>query len=473
MKQPILQALINTLDTMSAGIYIMSHSKIIYCNSFIARMFNCSKDEFKQVFDPQQLKQTSRVDVLISDTVNQTKCKEAGCQRLIDLNGNAKLVYTTQTPVFDDRGEIGYIIGYMQEIDQIRETYTNVFQSMNQCYDVRITNQYFHSDTVIYKSKEMQHIIDVLLNAATVDAPVLLQGETGVGKDVLANFLHQSSTRKSKSIVKINCAAIPASLFESELFGYEKGAFTGALAQGKRGLIEEADGGTLFLDEINSMPLEFQGKLLRTLDTKTIQRVGGDSKPRKVDFRLVAATNADLYKCVQEKTFRLDLFFRLDVLPVTIPPLRQRKDDIIPLTEHFLAQYCRKYNRQKALSDHALSKIMSYDWPGNIRELRNFIERLVLLSDINAHEINDFPNTLLHNFAVPDNYDQQSLPSSNMMLSSADSNLTLEEQLAIYEKGILKQALVKYGSQIQAAKALGMNPSTMSRRIAKYGLEKY
>jgi transcriptional regulator with PAS, ATPase and Fis domain len=257
------------------------------------------------------------------------------------------------------------------------------------------------------------------------------------------------------------------------LFGYEKGAFTGALAQGKRGLIEEADGGTLFLDEINSMPLEFQGKLLRTLDTKTIQRVGGDSKPRKVDFRLVAATNADLYKCVQEKTFRLDLFFRLDVLPVTIPPLRQRKDDILPLTEHFLAQYCRKYNRQKTLSDYAMSKIMSYDWPGNIRELRNFIERLVLLSDINAHEINNFPNTLLHNFAVPSTYDQQALPSSNMMIPSADSNLTLEEQLAIYEKGILKQALIKYGSQIQAAKALGMNPSTMSRRIAKYGLEKY
>lgn len=478
-----IRILANAFDVLDYGVYVLKDGEIIYCNSVIADMWNCTRREFREDYAPKRLREQGRVDTLVSDVVAQTFQKTALCQKLVDVDGNEKLVFTTQTPIFDGEGNIAYIIGHMQEIDKIKDNYLHAIDASVKHFNINIIQSAHEERKVIYESEAMKEVISQVLNIADVDAPVLLQGETGVGKDVIANFLHDTSSRKKKEMVKINCAAIPANLFESELFGYEKGAFTGALSSGKRGLIERANGGTLFLDEVNSMPLEFQGKMLRVLDTKTVQRVGG-SKPIPVDFRIVAATNSDLSECVMNKEFRLDLFFRLSVLPITIPALRERIEDIQPLSEYFVALLCNKYNRNKRLTPSAIEKMKKYPWPGNVRELRNFLERLVLMSDIAVSDINDFPNKLLYKFDLPvitEKYDagdteltQVNTDTDEMEVEVNENyHLSLKDRLAEYEKNILQQALMQYSSQEDAAKALGMNSSTFSRRIAKYGLWRY
>ena len=199
-------------------------------------------------------------------------------------------------------------------------------------------------------------------------------------------------------MITVNCAAFSENLIESELFGYEKGSFTGANKEGKMGLVEAADGGTLFLDEINSLPLSIQGKILRTLEEKSIQRVGS-TKTKKVDFRLIAATNRNLTEMVHDGTFREDLYYRLQVIPLTIPPVRERQEDIVPLCLHFLHHFCIKYNLQKNLSEQVLETLKNYDWPGNVREIRNFAERIVVMTPKAVKEINCIPPEILESHA--------------------------------------------------------------------------
>ena len=202
-------------------------------------------------------------------------------------------------------------------------------------------------------------------------------GESGTGKEVFAHYIHDCSQRKDKEMVILNCASIPENMLESELFGYEKGTFTGASSKGKPGLIELANGSTLFLDEINSLPLNLQGKLLRALETKRIRRVGGLTD-KEVDFRIVSATNQDLFDLAQKGEFRLDLFYRLSVVPVTVPPLRDRPEDIVPLAELFMNQFCQQYGKEMSFAQTALNELQAHSWPGNIRELRNLVERVVV-----------------------------------------------------------------------------------------------
>ena len=271
-------------------------------------------------------------------------------------------------------------------------------------------------------------------------------------------------------MVRLNCASVPANLFESELFGYERGAFTGAMAGGKRGLIEEASGGTLFLDEINSMPLELQSKLLRTLEEKSIQKVGSN-KQKQVDFRLIAATNADLMECVRKHTFRMDLFFRLNVVSITAPPLRERKDDIDPLVQHFLSHFCVKYSREKTFAPSVMERLHQYDWPGNVRELRNFVERVVLMTDASTVEIKNFPDNFL--YAGPNEEEVILKPALGNHGPYLMEGLSLTENMEFYEKKILLETLKIHHSPSRAATALGINQSTMSRKITKYGLRKW
>jgi transcriptional regulator with PAS, ATPase and Fis domain len=289
---------------------------------------------------------------------------------------------------------------------------------------------------------------------AKVDTTVLLLGETGVGKEEIAKFIHRNSLRKDRPFVKINCGAIPANLIESELFGYEKGAFTGALQQGKLGMFEVAEGGTLLLDEIGELPLKMQVKLLRALQEQEITRVGG-TKSIKIDVRILAATNRNLEKMVREKIFREDLYYRLNVVPVNIPPLREREKDILPLAYLFLEQFNKKYGLKKRFSFSTNACFLDYSWPGNIRELKNIVERVVVTSKENEILIEDLPEGICKNKIEK--------------IGERDSDIIpLKDALGKIEKELIEKAYEKFGSVRSAAKALGIDASTFVRKRQKY-----
>lgn len=312
----------------------------------------------------------------------------------------------------------------------------------------------------VFASNEMQKVLDNALKVANYDCTVLITGESGVGKEIIATIVHKGSDRNYLPSIKINCGSIPKNLLESELFGYEKGAFTGADKKGKLGFFELAKGGTLFLDEIGELPLDLQVKLLRALQEKEIYRVGGTT-PVKVDVRIIAATNKDLAKLVDNGLFREDLYYRLNVFPILIPPLRSRRHDIVPLIMHFCKHYNQKFKLNKTFNQSALNCLADYDWPGNIRELENIVQRLLITSDKNIISITDVVKIL------------GTANNTNLDAISNELNIennTLEEILQIKEYELLKSAKEKYKTTRKIAKALGLSQSTLVRKLNKYKL---
>lgn len=289
---------------------------------------------------------------------------------------------------------------------------------------------------------------------------ILIEGESGTGKDVMAQFMHHVGKRRSGPFVALNCAAIPETLLESELFGFEKGAFTDARQQ-KRGLLEAAHGGAIFLDEIGEMPLVLQAKMLRVLESQLFRRLGG-LHDIQVDVRIIAATNRLLTQAVKAGTFRLDLYYRLNVIQVSLPPLRDRKEDILPMAQHFVAFYNDKFKGEiKGLSHRAVNHLLSYDWPGNVRELRNTIERAVLLEESNWIE----PESLqMH----PDELmDEPASASPTAAAQSVPGDLTLKNA----ELSLIQQALKQAsGNQTKAAAILGVTRDVLRYRMKKFNL---
>lgn len=307
------------------------------------------------------------------------------------------------------------------------------------------------SHSIIYSSEAMEKVLQQAKLYAASDAPVLILGESGVGKELVARFIHKESRREG-NFVPVNCAAIPEELFESELFGYEKGAFTGA-AGSKKGLIEEADGGTLFLDEIGEMPLSLQAKLLRFLQEKEIRRLGS-TKSKKVNVRVIAATNEDLEEAMKEKRFREDLYYRLSILSLTIPPLRERKEDIPVLCGFFVEKYAKKYGKKVSLSQKALEALLNYDFPGNVRELEAIIHRAVLTAE---GEIT--PSML----GIEE--------KGRELAVSLSEGETLPELMEKIEKKLLVEALERAGYvQTKAAKILGIDEKSLRYKRKKYGI---
>ena len=306
---------------------------------------------------------------------------------------------------------------------------------------------------------------------APTNADILICGETGTGKEIVAREIHAQSGRAPETFIRVNCAAIPESLIESELFGYERGAFTGALSSGKAGLIEAADGGTLFLDEINALPLAQQGKLLRVLESKAVQRVGG-LKEKPVDFRLLSATNTSLEQMVAKRTFRADLFYRLNVIQLRIPPLRDRPGDILPIMEYYLDQFGQQYHKKHVLTESAAQQLLHYGWPGNVRELRNLAEYLAIT--VEQPEI--FPAHLLSRLQ-PQYLDQTPAPPARTgPAPSADSvhgipeGFSLKDYLEQCERQVLEEAFRQFGSSRRVADALGIDQSSVVRKKGKYGI---
>lgn len=302
------------------------------------------------------------------------------------------------------------------------------------------------------KMKEVKHLVE---RVALTPATVLIQGESGTGKELVAHAIHTLSPRVDGPFIRVNCAALTETLLESELFGHEKGAFTGAYAR-KSGRFELADGGTLFLDEIGELSFNVQAKLLRVLQERTFERVGGE-KTIKVDVRIIAATNRDLLKEAQEGCFREDLYYRLSVFPISIPPLRQRQEDIPDLVEHFLKKLT-DYGQKKTLSREVLTQLMEYDWPGNVRELENVVERMVIISQGAVIGLEGLPA-----FSAHSKEEKDPLP-----FVLPPRGVSLEE----LEKSLLQQAMEQTGgNQSQAAKRLGISRHAFLYRLEKYGID--
>ena len=328
---------------------------------------------------------------------------------------------------------------------------------------------------LIGKSPRMLQLFEQIELIAESKSSVLLIGESGTGKELIASAIHYNSPRKDMPFIKINCAAIPETLLESELFGYRKGAFTGATSD-KKGKFEIADGGTIFLDEIGEMSLPLQAKLLRVLQEKEVEPIGG--KPKKVDIRIIAATNAELEELIQQKRFRLDLYYRLNVIRLDIPPLRERKEDILLLTKYFIEKYSKENDKDiHSITPEAIKLLESYDWPGNVRELENLIERAVVLNQTGYLDVKDFPEVLEK---------ISSLEKVPYLISSGDVKFSSipEQSLDLYdgrvyetvigevEKKLILYALKKFKyTKTKAAKFLGINRNTLEKRIKELKIE--
>jgi len=312
---------------------------------------------------------------------------------------------------------------------------------------------------VIAESRSMREIMSFVRRVAASEASaILLEGENGTGKDLIAKTLHHWSTRRAEPFIAVNCAAIPETLLESELFGYEKGAFTDAKTQ-KRGIFELADKGTLFLDEIGEIPLILQAKLLRVLEEQSFRRLGG-LRDIEVNLRVIAATNKNLREAVREGAFRQDLYFRLNVIQISIAPLRERPDDILPLTRYYMKYYNRKFKRHiEHLSPDAERALIAYDWPGNVRELRNAIERAMILEESPTLTLNSLPVATVRA--------EQKSPAALTLAQVLEAGISLEEN----ERMLLKSALEKTGgNQTQAANILGITRDTLRYRMKKFNL---
>ena len=367
----------------------------------------------------------------------------------------------TGNPVLDDEGNIRLVVVNARDISELNRLHSQLEESRALNYQYSSELKYFQQQKkfgsrIVIRSASMQRVFDTAMRVARVESSVLITGESGTGKGLLAELIHKASERSSGSLIHINCNAIPESLIEAELFGYESGAFTGARPGGKPGFFEMAEGGTLLLDEIGELPPAVQVKLLQFLEDNELVRVGSIT-PRKINVRVIAATNRDLESMVTAGTFRKDLFFRLNVIPLKIPPLRERVEDIPPLIDFFLRQFNKKCGTEKSVSPEVVDCLRRYSFPGNIRELANLIEQLVVLTPTDHINLEDLP------IAVREK------DWNGCLLPATESDLT--KVLREVEKQMIVRALKSCGSQRQAARLLNIDHSTLSRKIKRHRIQ--
>ena len=373
------------------------------------------------------------------------------------INHTHKNVMTVGIPLFDQNGVLKYAVCFntvsMEQINTIQQNYRHLQDSLQQ-YTQEIAELRLRATAtdLVVKSPAMQRLWTLILNTANTKANILITGETGVGKSAVAKAIHTISNRANGPFIEVNCAVLHENLIESELFGYEKGAFTGAVSAGKIGKIELANHGTLFLDEIGELPPHIQSKLLQLIQEKTIERVSG-TKRIELDFRLLVATNRNLEEEVQRGLFRSDLFYRLNVIRVHIPPLRQRPEDILPMAHQFLERFCKEYGKQLALSPRFVAFLEQYPWPVNVRQLENLMERLVITAQNPILDITALPLEYNSGGSTPD------LPSQEG---------TLAERMDAFEGQIIRDSYRRCGTTVAVAKELGISQATAVRKIAKY-----
>lgn len=372
-------------------------------------------------------------------------------------NNKGRDIVVTATPVFDQTGQLSRVISFSRDVTDflsLKEQYSILENKMIRYEEEleELRREATAVDDIIAKDPKTQKVLDTVKRIAPFDTNVLLTGESGVGKGVFAKILHNSSKRFRGPFLEINCGAIPENLLEPELFGYEKGSFSGASKKGKLGLIELSKSGTLFLDEIGELPLNLQVKMLQVIQAKTIKRVGGIQEI-PVDFRLVAATNKDLKLLLKKKLFREDLYYRLNVISIEIPPLRERDKDIIPMIAFFVRKINQRHGIQKVLAKESYDILSGYRWPGNVRELENLLEHIMLTAIGAVIEAEHLP---------------EYVRSINGKEIDDDRNWNLQEALNMVEEKYVKRAWEQTKTTIGVAALLGISQPTAVRKIRKY-----
>jgi PAS domain S-box-containing protein len=388
--------------------------------------------------------------------------KQKTAVNLLQKKEDRKLI-SIGTPVFNESGELIRVVVSEKDItkfDNLQRRLEEEQEIKNQLQNQLVVMQQdvLQTHKIIARSANMVRMLQRALKVSKADSSILITGESGVGKGLIANLIHKNSNRAEKPLIRINCGAIPESLIESELFGYEKGAFTGARAGGKLGHLELADGGTIFLDEVAELPLAAQVKLLRFLEKGRLTRLGG-TRTRLVDARIIAATHRNLIQMVEERLFRQDLYYRLKVIPLSIPPLRDRKECLLPLLRHFINYFARKTGSAKRLSNAAVDALMAYSFPGNVRELMNICERMVVISEIKIIDLQDLPRDVIAKTEKTADF-----------WGPWPSQMNLDQIRQSVERAVLLDTLTVSKKQSQIAKALGISQPTIARRMKKYGL---
>ena len=443
------------IDSSYDGLWICDHEgKVIRINKASERINGVKAEEVigKNMND-------LIAEGLFDKSVTLEVLKRRTSVTMIQQIKGEKRILVTGNPIFNEKGEIIFVVTNDRDITELDHLRTQLqeTQALAKGYISKLSELEMRGvdlSNIIFRSGEMQRIIEMTLRVAQVDSTVLLLGKSGVGKGMVSKLIHKNSDRNKGPFIRVDCAGIPDSLVESELFGYEKGAFTGAKPEGKPGFFELANDGTLFLDEIGEIPLSSQSKLLRFLEDHEIIRVGG-TVSKEINVRIIAATNKNIEEMISQKKFREDLYYRLNVVPIYIPALKERRDDILPLIHYFLEKFNKDYKKNKSLSPETVETLCKYNFPGNIRELANLIERLVVVSENDQIQITDLPNAVT------------SFVAKTISYPLISEDIPLKDALERYEISIIERTLKKYGSQREAAKVLKVDQGTISRKLKK------
>ena len=453
----LMEELDGIIESSFDGIYVTDgEGRTVRCNQGYQRVTGLKPEDvigytMQELVDKQVFDQSTTINVLATGEP---------CTLIQKIN-NEMTVMASGIPLFDNNGSIFRVVTTVRdltELNRLRDELQTVGELKSRYEEElkELRDRLNAQGDVVVSSASMRSVVDLALRLGDVDSTVLIQGESGVGKEVVADLIHRNSSRKESPFIKINCSAIPESLLESELFGYARGAFTGASREGKAGLFEAASGGTLLLDEVGDLPLPLQVKLLRVIQEKRTRRLG-ENKDRDVDVRLLAATNQDLAVMVQERHFREDLYYRLNVVPIFVPPLRERKEDILFLIQSFLRKFCERHKLKRELHPSLMPVLLEYHWPGNVRELENIVERMVVTSPGEIIAAESLPTFL------------RGSEKHDTLLFPVEGG-SLKEILDYVETQVLQYAFAQHKTTRKVAKALGIDQSSVVRKAQKLGL---
>ena len=447
----------NILDLFDDGIFISDRSGLaVTVNRMYEKLIGLDKERIqgKHVL---HFVNEKIFDVVVNPEVVRTGKPVTLMQK---LHGSKKVMLRGY-PILDARGEVCLVVTFVRDITMITQFQEQIAQQKEIIETfmerLELLQEPVRQGEQVFEDEDMKKTVALLERLAATDVTILLTGETGVGKDMLARLAHEASARREKMFLKVDCGSIASNLIESELFGYVPGAFSGASAKGKLGYFEIADGGTIFLDEIGELPMPMQTRLLRVLQDNEVVRVGA-SQPRTINVRVIAATNRNLKEDMESGRFRSDLYYRLNVSSVCIPPLRERRADIMPLAKYFLQRYCLKYKKKIHFSPEVLAALAAYAWPGNVRELQNSIQNLVITKDPPLICLRDLPQQFTGDSPVQAGH------------SPCPPPMPLKELVASFEREVLEKAIANYGSVSKVAQLFHVDRTTIFRKL-KQGLE--
>ena len=450
--QELYRELEAVFESSFDGLFVVNgEGNTVRLNSAYERISGLSRDKIVG----RHVSELVRDKIIDRSVTMQVRKRRAPVTIMQKIQGDRNMM-VTGTPVFDEDGEITLVVINVRDLTVLNQLKASLEETrkLESLYHQSLTEQINldHAlERMVIRSEAMKNVLLKAVKAANVDNSMLLCGESGVGKSMLARIIHEMSRRRIKPFVKINCGAIPESLMESELFGYEAGAFTGALPQGKAGLFETADQGTIFLDEVAELTPSMQVKLLEVMDENRFTRIGA-TRPKTVDVRVIAATNRDLKAMMDKGSFREDLYYRLNVISIDIPPLRSRREDIPALARQIVQNHCEQHNLNKKLSPEVMDALAKYAYPGNIRELKNLLESMMVMSEGESISLADAPGELRQG------------PRAQRDPLSGETGF--KQAVREFELNLIQNAVGRYGSVADAAQALGVHPATFWRKLA-------